>query len=267
MIKDEGMSSTQALLNQRAQGSVTLRVKAGGIETIREQGAAKIRLPPGLTHAYLINTAGGLAGGDEFSNQITVGERASLTVTTQAAERVYRSLGPPAHVQNHVILMPHARLNWLPHETILFDGANFSRKITIEMDQTARFLGLETTIFGREASGETMNAIALHDEWHITRQGKLVHADIIKLDGHLPTSSATLGHAKAMATILLVDSTAQAQVERVRAMIGKLGGASAWNGKLIARLLAKDGLQLKKAVSSVLSALARPDELPKNWMM
>ncbi|MDE2444815.1 MAG: urease accessory protein UreD [Alphaproteobacteria bacterium] len=261
------MSSTHALLQQRAQGAVTLRMKASGIETLREQGSAKVRLPPGLTHAYLINTAGGLAGGDDFSNTFTIGEKTCLTITTQAAERVYRSLGPPARLHSQLTLAPHARLNWLPHETIAFDGASLNRRIAVEMDQTARFLGLEMLVFGREASGETITSLTLRDEWHIRRDGKLVHADIVAFNGALPSSKTTLGDAKALATLVLIDPHVATLAEKIIPMIGDLGGVSAWNGKLVARFFAKDTIKLKKAVTAVLSVLARAEELPKNWMV
>ncbi len=261
------MSSTAALLNQRARGSVKLSLKAGGIDQLREAGAAKVRLPPGATHAYLINTAGGLAGGDQFSYEIIVEERAALTVTSQSAERVYRTLGPAAKIESAIYLGANARLNWLPHETILFDGASLERHISVDMADNSRFLGLETTIFGREASGETINSIYFREKWNIKYGGKLIHSDVVKLAGSLPHSKATLGDNRVVATIILIDQNASIDLERLREKIGINGGVSAWNGKLVARLLAKDGMILKKAIVSALSVLASPIELPKTWAL
>ena len=261
------MSSTATLLNQRAHGAVKLSLKSGGIDQLREAGAAKVRLPPGANLAYLINTAGGLAGGDQFFYEFNLAKSTALTVTSQSAERVYRTLGPVAKIESAIHLGTNARFNWLPHETILFDGASLDRQIDVDMAEKSRFLGLETTIFGREASGETINSIYFREAWNIKYGGKLIHSDIIKLDGTLPSSKATLGDNRVFATIILIDPSANIDLEKLREKIGPYGGVSAWNGKLVARFLAKDGMIFKKAIVSALSVLASPTELPKTWAL
>ena len=261
------MSSTAALLKQRAQGHVKLHVRQSGVEHIREVGSSKVRLPPGSGQAFLINTAGGFAGGDAFLNEILIGKNSRLTISTQAAERVYRSLGPPASVANSIKVEAGASLHWLPHETILFDGASLDRRIDIELNESSRFLGLEATIFGREASGENINSIFFREEWRIKLGGKLIHSDIIKLETGLPKSKATLQNNRAIATIKLIDAKANIDMDQLRKAIGAHGGVSAWNGKLVARLIAKDGMILKKAIVSALSVLASPTELPKTWAL
>ena len=261
------MTTTAALMNQRAQGHVKLHMKSGGIDQLREVGSAKVRLPPGTNTAYLINTAGGLAGGDAFSYDIALAQSASLTITSQAAERVYRTLGPPAKIITTINLETDSSLYWLPHETILFDGASLDRCTNVDMAKNSRFLGLEATIFGREASGENINSIFFREAWIIKKGGKLIHSDIIKLDGALPNSKATLGNNRAIATIILIEPNADIDLEKLREKIGLHGGVSAWNGKLVARLIAKDGMILKKAIVSALSMLASPAELPKTWAL
>ena len=261
------MSSTATLLNQRAHGAVKLSLKSDGIDQLREAGAAKVRLPPGANHAYLINTAGGLAGGDQFSYEFNLAQKTTLTVTSQSAERVYRTLGPSAKIETAIHLEADARFNWLPHETIIFDGASLDRQTAVDMAENARFLGLETTIFGREASGETISSVFFREQWNIKYGGKLIHSDIIKLEGALPNSKATLGANRALATIILIDPNANIDLEKLRGKIWPYGDVSAWNGKLVARLLAKDGMILKKAIVSALSVLASPTELPKTWAL
>jgi urease accessory protein len=261
------MSSTAALLKQRAHGHVKLHMRQSGVEHIREVGSSKVRLPPASGQAYLINTAGGLAGGDAFSNEILIGKNSALTITTQAAERVYRSLGPPATVENNIKVEADASLHWLPHETILFDGASLNRCNNIELNSGSRFLGLEATIFGRKASGENITSIFFREEWRIKLDGKLIHSDIIKLETELPSSKATLENNRAIATLILIDATANIDLDQLRNAIGVQAGVSMWNGKLVARLIAKDGMTLKKALVSALSVLASPTELPKTWAL
>ena len=261
------MTSTAALLKQRAHGHIKLHMRQSGVEHIREVGSSKVRLPPRSGQAYLINTAGGLAGGDVFSTEVLIGKDTRFTITSQAAERVYRSLGPPAKIENTICVEAEGTLHWLPHETILFDGASLDRRVEVNLNGSARFLGLETTIFGREASGENIKSIFFRDEWLIKIGGKLIHSDIIKFEPTLPNSNATLKNNRAVATLILIDAKANIDIDQLRSIIGTNGGVSTWNGKLVARLIAKDGMILKKTIVSALSVLASPSELPKTWAL
>ena len=259
------MTAAAAIRHQRSEGSIVLSVDAAGLRRMREEGAAKVRLPRGSTEAILINTGGGLAGGDGFAFDITVEARGQLTITSQAAERVYRTLGPAANVDVKLKAEAGASLSWLPQESILFDGASLSRAIAADLASDARFLAVESVVLGREASGETVAHASLRDRWRIRQAGKLIFADDLAFDGVPPTGLATLGDARAFATVLLVDAQAEQFIDRVRAEIGVCGGASAWSGKLVARLAARDGFELRKALLPALSVLAGGVGLPKTW--
>ncbi len=238
---------------------------ATGLRRLREAHAAKVRIPHGSGEAILINTGGGLAGGDRFSFTITAEENARLTVTSQAAERVYRSLGPAADVEVKLEAQAGATLMWLPQETILFDGAALTRRITVELAEDARFLAVESIILGRQAMGETVKHACLHDRWRIRRNGRLLFADDLSFDGTPPCSPATLGNARAFATVVLVSPRAEDVIEKARAAIGERGAASAWSGKLVARLAASDGFELRKSLIPALTLLAEGVHLPKTW--
>ena len=254
-----------AILHQRSRGDILLRVGAQGLERMREAGAAKVRFPQGGSEAILINIGGGLAGGDEFAFDITAGPDAALTVTTQAAERVYRSLGPPAVVSISLNAETGARINWLPQESILYDGSALSRSIDADLGDGASLLAVESLILGRTAMGETVAAARLRDRWRIRQGGRLIFADDLAFEGAPPASRATLGGALAFATVLLVSATAEALLEPLRAVIGEDHAASAWNGKLVARFRACDGFALRKALIPALTLLAAPADLPKVW--
>jgi urease accessory protein len=251
--------------HQRSVGDIVLSVGQHGLRRLRESGAAKVRLPFDGHEAILINTGGGLAGGDRFSFDIAAEENAQLTVTTQAAERVYRSLGPAATVDITLRVAAGAMLHWLPQETILFDGSSLARSIAADLAPDARFLGVESVILGRAAMGETVRHARLRDRWRINQGGRLVFADDLAFEGEPPATRATLGDAKAFATVVLVADDADALLDRVRQEIGGLGGASAWSGKLVARLAAGDGFELRKALIPALTVLARGAALPKVW--
>jgi len=261
------MTAAEAVRHQRAEGSVLLRTGPLGLARMREAGSAKVRFPFGGNEAILINTSGGLAGGDRTSFDIGAEAGTRLTVTTQAAERVYCSLGPAAEVNVTLSAKASATLRWLPQETILFDGAALSRRIDVDLDPTARFMAVESIILGRKAMGETIARAALRDRWRIRSAGRLVHADDLAFDGAPPVTRATLGNALAFATIVLVQDRVEAMADPVRAVIGERGSASAWNGKLVARLAASDGFELRKSLIPALSVLVQGDALPKVWSM
>lgn len=251
--------------HQRAEGSIHLTMGPRGIVRLREAHAAKLRVPFGVPEAILINTGGGLAGGDRFRFDIAVEAGARLAVTSQAAERVYRSLGPAAEVEVALTAQDGASLLWLPQETILFDGASLARMITAEIAPSARFLAVESLILGREASGETVAQGRLSDRWRIRQGGRLVFAEDLAFDGAPPASPATLGASRAFATMLLLAPEAEDLLEPVRAAIGDRGAASSWSGKLVARLRARDGFDLRKSLIPALTLLAGGVGLPKTW--
>jgi urease accessory protein len=261
------MSATARLLEQRSVGQATLRVDAQGVRTLRESGSAKIRALVGGSQAILINTSGGLAGGDRFEWRLEAGPGSRLSATSQAAERVYRTLGPPAAVSVKLGVERNAALFWLPQETILFDGASLTRSFDVALEEGARFLAVEPIVFGRREMGETVASINLRDTWRIWRGSRLVHAESLTFGPAMPVSIASLAGAGAMGTIVYVADDAEGRLDAVREALGPLSGASAWNGKLIARLLAEDGFVLRKEIISVLGALAGVGTLPKIWTM
>ena len=256
---------SHAFHQQRSVGRIELSVDAQGLKHMREEGSAKVRFPQASREAILINTGGGLAGGDDFSFEIGVGADAKLTVTTQAAERVYRTLGPAAHVHTQLKASDEASLFWLPQESILFDGSGLSRKLDVELASTTRFIAVEPILFGRPLSGEVVSQVAFRDCWRIRQNGKLIFADGLHLDGPVPLSKATLNGAGAMATLICIAPDAESHLDALRLAIGNCGAASFWNGKLVARLIATDGFTLRKSLIPALAVLAGADNLPKVW--
>ena len=271
MIKLVTMAPIAQLLEQRSSGSVDLRMERRGVAILREDGAAKCRIPRGSDTAILINSSGGLAGGDNQSVRASVGPAATLTLTTQAAERVYRSLGPPADVSVALAAEAGATLHWLPQETILFDGGSLQRRIAVELAADARFLAVESLLLGRTERQEVLSHVDVSDHWTVRCCGQLVHAERLKLGGHIPDTLATLGGNRAMATLLLIAPDVQNLLPKVRQLLCPSSGASFFSvggtGKLVARLLARDGYSLRKTLIPVLSACLGTHGLPKVWTL
>jgi urease accessory protein len=266
----------QAAALQRTFGKSRISWKRSGSRTVldrlEQQGAAKIRMPrqeeadPPL--AVLLNTAGGLTGGDRIETAVEVGDLCRAMATSQACERIYRSLGPEAVVETRLTVGEGARLDWLPQETILFEGGRLKRRLEADLAPGATLLAVEAVIFGRAAMGERVATGCVHDRWRVRRGGKLIHADDLHMDwaiAGLLDNPATLGGAGAMATLLYVAEEPERLIEAVRTQIGDAGGASAWNGKLVARIAAPDGQGLRRALTGALSAILAGTSLPKLW--
>ncbi len=250
---------------QRGHGRVKLEFGPQGLIRHGEEGSAKARILPGGKQVMLLNTGGGLAGGDDFAFDVKVHAKTTLTVSSQAAERVYRSLGASAQVNAALSVAADATLFWLPQETIFYEGARLQRSISVDLANDATLVMLEPVIFGRSISQETITNIEFHDRWRIRQNGKLLFAEDTQLGPTLPSGAAAMGQATAMATIICVGAQFEGLVQQLNSVFAEQGAASFWNGKLVARLLAKDGYTLRKLLIEVLGSVVEAGSLPLNW--
>ncbi|UTW52475.1 urease accessory protein UreD [bacterium SCSIO 12827] len=267
---------------QRARGRARIAVRAeDGITRLADlyqDGCAKIRLPkvygplatdPGV-EAVLLNTAGGLTGGDVYATEALAGPGTSLVLTSQACERVYRATGDqPARVDTRLSADAGACLHWLPQETILFDGGRLERTLDVDLSGDAAFLAVEALVLGRVASGETVAGGAFADSWRIRRDGKLIFADAARIGGDIDAVAAgpaVLAGNKAMATVVLAAPGAEEKLVDARAVLDALAtaGASAMPGLLICRLVAADDRALRAILVPLLNLLAGR-ALPRVW--
>jgi urease accessory protein len=274
--------------HQRAFGRLGIAFESRGdltaLAVLRQEGCLKARHPrpePGaIAETVLLNTSGGITGGDDLGVDIRAGVRTRLVVTTQAAERFYRATpaSSPATIRTRLTAEDGATLEWLPQETILFDACRADRTLSVDLAPGARFLGVESLLFGRQASGETMRHAWLMDRIRIRQGGRLILHDATRVAGDaaaLMARAGTFGDARAMATIVAVTPEAEAAVATVRAALGSAtlpespleAGVSAWNGLVLARLLAADGARLRQAVMTTLCILRGGAPLPRVWRL
>lgn len=242
-----------------------------------QESCAKVRLPKsydGMPTAVFINSAGGLTGGDRVEFSVVWGEGAAATVTSQAAERVYRRSSDFAGIDNHLTVGAGARALWLPQETILFDRSALKRRLVVDIAASASLVAVETIVLGRTAMGEEIGETSVVDDWRVRRDGRLVYADALRLEGDaraILSGPATGGGARAFGTLLFVDAAAEARLAGVREMLtARLDGvaaeaaASAFDGMLSIRCLAQDGRALRAIVEPAIETLTgRP--LPRPW--
>src|SRR6202030_353553 len=241
--------------------------------SLHESGSLRVRFPSpegeGLSGVF-VNTAGGVAGGDRFDIAVAAGEGARLTLTTAAAEKVYRAPGAPAELNISLKAATGAHLAWLPQETILFDQARVLRRIDIELAEEASLLLCEIVVFGRAAMGERMRHGRFVDRWRVRRGGRLVFAETVRLDGDIGEKLTRPAIAKAgvaVGTALIVPGDG-ALVQRIRELSESFGGEvgiAAWNGFAMARFCAQDAARLRADMMAVLGH-ASGVALPRLWL-
>lgn len=260
----------------RAIGALALSSKkrdsASCIDSFRASGSARAVFPrsaEGL-EAVVVNTSGGLTGGDRFRIGARAGAGSHLILTTQAAERAYRSASGLARVSTHLEVEPGASLFWLPQELIVFDGAALTRKLEVTLAEGAELLLVEPVIFGRALMGEVVQEAIFRDRVTITRAGRPLYSDAISLTGDIPARlsyAATARGMTAMASVVLVRSSAEGLLTTARSLLPEAAGASLLApDMLVIRLLAQDGYLLRAALCPLLEALSGAD-LPKSWRL
>ena len=266
----------------RARGVIEARFVRVGARTEvvgpYETGGYRLRLPQsrgGFCEAVMVNTGGGMAGGDRARFVFSAADRAAVALTTTAAEKIYRGrLADGADsvtcVDVGLDLGSDATLDWVPQETILFDGARLDRRLSVEMAPDADLLVVEMLVFGRLAMGEHMTSGSLRDRWRVRRGGRLVLAEDVAFGGDVAglLDRPALGDGgRASATVVLVSPHAEALIDQARAALAVhdvVGGVSAWNGMLVARSISLSPERLRAANVALISGL-RGRALPRLW--
>jgi urease accessory protein len=265
-----------AAIRQRARAEARASFARVGPRTkperLFETGGLRWRFPRSSSpcEAAMVNTGGGVAGGDSYSVSLTLSEGAEVEATTPSAERIYRSDGPAASITTRLSLAPRARLFWLPQETLMFDGARLERRLELDMSGEAAFIVAETLVFGRLAMGESQINATLRDSGRVRRDGRIVFADETRLDhaGATLERKAAGAGARALSTIVASAPNIEARLPDLRAALKTAGsgvesGASAFDRLIVVRLLAASFHELRAAL--VASIVALGGRKPRLW--
>ena len=259
----------------RARGRLTMRFaptpRGTRAVAFSETGGYRLKFPNGSgCEAMIVNTGGGIAGGDGLVLEAACEPGATATISTQSAEKIYRAQTDPARIAVDLSIGEGASLAWLPQETILFDGAKLERRVDVSMAADAKLTLCEAVICGRAAMGERMESGLLSDKWFIRRDGKLVYADSLRLDGAIADQlkrPASGNGAGAFATVLRVAPDAASFVDRLRERSADAAldwGVSAWDGVLAIRFCAKDAAVLRRELVMVLAHFS-DCAVPRIW--
>src|SRR5580692_5875952 len=250
------------------------------IEDVFERSPIRVMFPRNghsvMEEAVLINTAGGIAGGDRLECSVAALPGASMAVTSQAAEKVYRALNEPARIKTSLKAHKSARLAWLPQETITFNWARLHRTTEIDLFSGSELLALEWLVLGRAAHGEVVVGGSITDSWRVKRDGRLIWADSFRITDeifqHLHRK-ALLSDCQAIATLIYFGPHLDRRLEFLREIIPSLGcncAATLLSGLIVVRFAAKESSDLKLALRSFLQQFgpelgSGPFQVPKMW--
>jgi urease accessory protein len=229
-----------------------------------------------VEEAVLINAAGGIAGGDRLQFDVTARPNASIAVTSQAAEKIYRALDESARIATLLKVCEAAKLAWLPQETIVFNRGRLSRKTEIDVSSGAELLALEWLVLGRAALGEELTGGHLSDSWRVKKDGRLVWADSFRAtDETFPHlhRKALLSDCKSVATLIYFGPHLDARLEFLRDIVASLEchcATTSVGGLIIVRCAAKVSSDLRRALQRMLQQFSRelgsgPFRVPKMW--
>lgn len=273
-----------AARRQRVDSAATIGARRAGdrsvLHSLEQRGGARISLPRSderALEAVLVNTAGGLTGGDSIDWSATALDAARLTVSTAAAEKVYRSEDGMATQRTRLHVGPAARLDWLPQETIVYQGGRLSRTLEADLAGDATLLVIEPLVFGRQAMGERLVSGSLHDRWRIRRDGELLHAEALRIEADRDLaqgSPAGFGERYRATLSAVLCSTEEpvalaAIVERLRRMLPAPSdevrvAVSALPGRIVLRALARDGYALRRCCLPAIEGLLGSN-VPRVW--
>lgn len=273
--------------HQRVDGEarIAFRLRADGrtvLADLYQRAPCRMMFPATESdepvQAVLLTTSGGLTGGDRTRIAASIGPGARATLTTQAAEKIYRALpaAGDAIVQVEVEVGAAAWAEWLAQETIVFEGSRLRRQFTADIAATGKLLAVESIVFGRTAMGERFDTGLLHDGWRISRGGKLIWLDTLHLEGNvrgLRSAPFGFGTSVACSTVVYVGADAPEQLTEARRILGQCPlpcGATSLDGIMIARIMADDAVELRAAVMQLIAGIRQaaaclPARVPRVW--
>jgi urease accessory protein len=271
-VEPRGEQADRQRARAEARGSFARVGKRTEPERLFETGGLRWRFPRSLNpcEAAIVNTGGGVAGGDSYSVSLTLSEGAEVEATTPSAERIYRSDGPAAAITTRLTLGRSARLFWLPQETLMYEGARLERRLEVETSSGASFIIAETLVFGRLAMGESQIDASVRDSWRVRRDGLLVFADETRLEhaGATLERKAVGAGARVVSTIVAMAPDIEVRLPDLRAALNAESsavesGASGFHGMIVVRLLAASSDRLRAALLASIVALGA--RKPRLW--
>ncbi len=257
---------------ERSKGSSIVEIKNNNIKKLYQSGCCKVLNPNShnsINELVLINTAGGVTCNDIINTNIEIKD-SNVSITTQAAEKIYAGFGDPANIEINIAIK-NSNLYWLPKELILFNNSKLNRRIDLNLDKNSNLIFCETSIFGRKAMSEKIDNISFLDNWKIYLNSSLKHFEATNLNGTISDNyknNFTFANQTSISTILIFGNIINEIEPELRKIIKKIQNhyceISKFDDKIIIRSLADDNYDLKKTVNFIMKNIIH-DKLPKSW--
>jgi urease accessory protein len=251
------------------------------LERRRHLGPLQVQRPfypegDAVCHVYLLHPPGGVVGGDQLHIDISVDAGAHALVTTPAAGKLYRSAGRLAAINQQLNVAADAVLEWLPQETIVFDGAHAEVSTQVHLAATANFIGWEIVCLGRPASNEVLAHGLLRQRFEIWRDGVPVWVEASRYCGGAAALDASWGlRGHSVSGTLVCTTVIPELVTQVRESWAAIQGdtlvsATQLDKVLVCRYLGDDAERARAlfaAAWAVLrpAVLGRPTCAPRIW--
>lgn len=215
-----------------------------------------------VCQVVVVHPPGGIVAGDSLAIDIDAAAGAHVQATTPGAAKWYRSNDRIAHCDTTLRVHEGALVEWLPQETLLFEGARAAIRLSIELSGDARFIGWDVTTLGRIASGERFAAGRLQQRFELVRDGELRWCERTVLEGGSPAlqSGAILDNAPVFGTFVAAGSAMHDDLvdacRRVRCASGE-GAVTRLPDVLVARYLG-DSANAARTYFALLWQVLRP---------
>lgn len=274
---------------ERASGTAQVSFKLRGEKTVLadlvQKGCGKVRLcrrePDLPLEAVVINTTGGFTDGDKFSTTVNWDAGTCAVVTTQAAERFYKTIDGKAALTSTLNIAEGACGVWLPQETIMFDGAAYDKNTIIQLHGNAHMVAIESSVFGRLAMKEIVKSGSVKETWQVRHNDRLIFADSFALDGNIDAHLAkptVCNSGRAISTILCTGGQPADLRDAALAGIAEtngLGGATCLGPLVVIRIFAKTSYELRGLIKVILAKIIKMVTaghsvkalLPRVWAM
>ena len=189
-------------------------------------------------HVYLIHPPGGVVGGDVIEVDVSCQQQSKALITTPAAGKFYRSGGKIARQRIHLSVSEGSELEWLPQETIVFNGAQVTTKTQVNLGRTARFIGWEFIALGRPACKEAFASGHATTHLEIFREDKPLLLERTILNREVINSLSGLQSHSLIATMVLYPA-AKKELEAAREIANhhRWFGATLLGDLLVCRML------------------------------
>ncbi|MFC3902658.1 urease accessory protein [Acinetobacter marinus] len=236
----------------------------------------------GVCHTILVHPPAGIAGGDHLSFDVEVEAKAHALITTPGAGKWYKTNQKQAHQHIHLTVKDDGILEWLPQETMLFDGANAQSETHIQLDDVSCFIGWDMLVIGRQARAETFQTGHYHNQFRLHQNGALLIADTLSFHGKdrfLTSCLGMAGHA-VMGSFWAVapsqnrsTTVLESQIDLIRELIMRMDfnvTLTLVNGVICARYLGDDVRQCHDAFAAIRARLRHywlnlDEAFPRIW--